>query len=129
VLVERVEGFAAEADWRRAYDEINDFEAQLLEADSLVLKFYLHIDADEQLRRFRAREQTPYKKYKISEDDYRNRENRDAYREAAAEMFERTGTEAAPWHVVPANDKRWARVAVLDTLCRALACALPAEDG
>ena len=129
VLVERVEGFASEADWRRAYDEIVDFEAQLAGAGSLVMKFFLHIDADEQIRRFRAREHTPYKKYKITEDDYRNREKRPAYMEAAAEMFARTGTETAPWHLVPANDKRWARVAVLDAICATLRRALPGKAG
>ena len=120
VLVERVEGLASEAEWRRAYDEINDFEAQLVEADSVLLKFFLHVDPDEQLSRFRARERTPYKKYKISEDDYRNREKRDDYREAVGDMVDRSHTKDALWRLVAANDKRWARVAVLETVCDAL---------
>jgi len=120
VLVERVQGFASEEEWRRAYAEINDFEAQLLEHGYVVAKFWLHIDSDEQLRRFRAREQTPYKKYKITEEDYRNRERWDAYVAAVDDMVERTSTGGAPWHLVAANDKRWARVAVLETICSAL---------
>jgi len=120
VLVERVEGYAAEAAWRRAYPEINDFEQQLVEADSLVLKFWLHIDPEEQLRRFRAREHTGYKKYKITGDDYRNREKWDAYAAAVHEMVAATSTPEAPWHLVAAEDKRWARLRVIDTICDAL---------
>jgi polyphosphate:AMP phosphotransferase len=117
VLVERVEGLASEQQWRRAYGELNDFEEQLTDYGLPVIKFWLHIDADEQLRRFRARETTPYKKYKITDEDYRNREKRDAYAAAVNEMVARTSTEYAPWHLVPANDKRYARIAVMEQVC------------
>lgn len=113
VLVERVEGLAREDEWRRAYAEINDFEEQLVSHGMPVLKFWLHIDPDEQLRRFRARERTPYKKYKLTEDDYRNREHWEDYLQAVNETVARTSTGIAPWHVVAANDKRFARVEVL----------------
>lgn len=120
VLVERVEGFATPQEWRWAYSEINDFEAQLWEHGIVVLKFWLHIDPDEQLRRFQQREQTPYKKYKITEDDYRNRDRWDDYELAVTDMVGRTSTTHAPWHLIPANDKRRARVQVIKTVCKAL---------
>ena len=120
VLVERIEGLASDHEWRRAYAEINDFEAQLLEHGYVLAKFWLHIDPEEQLRRFREREKTPYKKYKITAEDYRNRDRRDAYVAAVDDMVERTSTANSPWHLVPANDKRWARVAVLEAVCAAL---------
>jgi polyphosphate kinase 2 (PPK2 family) len=120
VLVERVEGFAKPEEWQRAYDEIVDFEAQLLEHGMLVRKFWLHIDPDEQFARFKAREQTPYKKYKITEEDYRNRDKWDAYVAAVNEMVARTHTPDAPWHLVPFNDKRYGRIQVLDAVCEAL---------
>jgi polyphosphate kinase 2 (PPK2 family) len=115
--VERVEGLAREDEWRRAYAEINDFEEQIVEHGIPLLKFWLHIDPDEQMRRFQAREQTPYKKYKITDEDYRNRERWNDYTVAVNEMVARTGGELAPWRLVSANDKRWARVAVLDAVC------------
>ena len=124
VLVERVEGFARPEAWERAYDEILDFERQLLEHGTVLLKFWLHIDADEQLDRFAAREKTPFKKYRIGTDDYRNRARRADYVSAANEMVARTSTKSAPWHLIPANDKRYARVAVARTLCGALRKAL-----
>jgi polyphosphate kinase 2 (PPK2 family) len=120
VLVERVEGFAREDEWRRAYSEINDFEEQLCEFGIVVLKFWLHIDPEEQLARFRAREQTAYKKYKITDEDYRNREKWADYEAAVDEMVRRTSTTHAPWNLIPANDKRYARVATLDIICDAL---------
>ncbi len=120
VLVERVEGFAREDEWRRAYDEINDFEQQLADAGMPVIKFWLHLDPDEQLRRFREREATAYKKYKITEEDYRNRDRWDEYVLAVNEMVARTSTLSAPWTLVPANDKRFARVQVLETVCERL---------
>ena len=120
VLVERVEGFAKEDEWRRAYHEILDFETELVEHDILLTKFWLHIDEKEQQRRFAAREETPYKKYKIGAEDYRNRAKWPEYVVAANEMFQRTSSHAAPWHLVPANDKRWARVEVLRTFCQRL---------
>lgn len=119
VLVERVERFAAPAEWERAYSEIVDFESQLLERGIVLLKFWLHIDSQTQLARFTAREKTPYKKYRIGADDYRNRARRADYLVAANEMIARTGTRLAPWHLVSANDKRHARVTVLAELCRA----------
>ena len=129
VLVERIEGYASSADWRRAYAEINDFEAQLVSAGSLVQKFWLHIDPDEQLRRFEARKGTPHKKHKITDEDYRNREKWDAYAAAVHEMVARTDTPEAPWHLVAANDKRWARVTVLETVCAALEGLLEGGSG
>jgi polyphosphate kinase 2 (PPK2 family) len=126
VLVERVEGFASEEAWRRAYEEINDFESQLAEHGMVVQKFWLHVDRDEQLRRFKAREQTPYKKYKITEEDYRNREKWDAYTAAVNEMVARTSTASAPWHLIAANDKPSARVQVLKTVADAFKQALKA---
>lgn len=126
VLVERVEGFARDDEWRRAYAEINDFEEQFIEHGTPVFKFWLHIDPDEQARRLEARAQTPYKKYKLTEEDLRNREKWPAYTVAANEMIARTSTEIAPWHLVAANDKRHARVEVLRTLCDGLKQAIKA---
>ncbi len=120
VLVERVEGFASQREWQNAYFEINDFEKQLVEHGIVVSKFWLHIDPDEQLRRFKDREKTGYKKYKITDEDYRNREKWDEYSTAANEMFEKTSTSEAPWYLVSANDKRWARIKVLETVVNAL---------
>jgi len=120
VLVERVEGFAREEEWLRAYAEINDFEEQLHRHGMRVVKFFLHIDPDEQLRRFRARENVPWKQHKIDSEDYRNRGKWTAYELAVNEMIQRTSTEFAPWTIVPANDKRLARVQVLKTVCKRL---------
>ncbi len=120
VLVERVEGLAAHGEWRRAYSEINHFEEQLTDAGVIVRKFWLHIDPDEQLARFEARERTAYKKYKITDEDYRNREKWADYEAAIDEMVKRTSTTQAPWQLVSANDKPWARVRVLEELCDAL---------
>jgi polyphosphate:AMP phosphotransferase len=124
VLVERVSGLSAEAAWRRAYVEINDFEEQILERGIPLFKFWLHMDREEQFRRFREREGTPYKKYKITEEDYRNRESWDDYVSAVNEMVQRTSTDVAPWTLVPANDKRFARVEVLRTVCDGMATRL-----
>ena len=124
VLVERIEGFAAPEDWQRAFAEINAFEEQLVEAGTVVVKFWLAIGADEQLRRFKDREVTPYKQYKITEEDWRNRAKWNAYEAAACETFEKTSTEMAPWTLVEANDKPWARIKVLRTVVEALAVAL-----
>jgi AMP-polyphosphate phosphotransferase len=124
VLVERVEGFATAAEWHRAYDEIVDFEQQLTEHGIVVAKFWIHISPDEQLARFKAREDTAYKRHKITEEDYRNRERWDDYVQAVDEMVIRTSTESAPWHLVSGNDKRNARLEVIghvvDRLERAL---------
>ncbi|MEZ5184236.1 MAG: polyphosphate:AMP phosphotransferase [Candidatus Nanopelagicales bacterium] len=120
VLVERVEGFAKPAEWQRAYDEINDFEAQLVERGYFVAKFWLHISPEEQLARFQAREETPYKQHKITEEDYRNRERWDDYVKAVDQMVLRTTNDGARWHVIPADDKRYARVAVLRAITEGL---------
>jgi polyphosphate:AMP phosphotransferase len=117
VLVERVEGFCSEADWMRAYSEINDFEAQLSRHNIVVTKFWLTISKDEQLRRFQEREKTGFKRYKITDEDWRNREKWDAYEQAICDMVDRTSTEAAPWTLVEANNKSFARIKVLKTLC------------
>jgi polyphosphate:AMP phosphotransferase len=124
VLVERVEGFCREADWRRAFGEINDFEDQLTAHGAIVIKFWLEISKDEQLARFEARQRTGFKRYKITPDDWRNREKWDQYEAAAAEMFRRTSTDAAPWVLVEANDKRFARVKVVESLCEHLEAQL-----
>ena len=124
VLVERVEGFAGWEEWMRAYREINEFEEQLVEHGAILAKFWLHISKDEQLRRFKAREETPWKEYKITPDDWRNREKWDDYRAALNEMVTRTGTEYAPWHLVPTEDKHFGRVFVINTLCQMLEAEL-----
>ena len=120
VLVERVEGFCAPEDWKRAYAEINSFEEQLAAFDTVVLKFWLAISPEEQLRRFKAREEIAYKQYKITEEDWRNRARWDAYQTAALEMFEKTSTSEAPWILVEANDKLHARVKVMKAVADAL---------
>jgi polyphosphate kinase 2 (PPK2 family) len=120
VLVERVEGFARPDEWQRAYGEINDFERQITDHGMLLMKFWLHIDKDEQLRRFEERTNTPRKQYKITEEDYRNRERWDDYLAAANEMVARTSSTEAPWVLVPANDKHAARVEVISRLCAGL---------
>lgn len=129
VLVERVEGLASDAQWQRAYDEINDFEDHLVERGYLLQKFWLHISPEEQLARFEARENTPYKQYKITEDDWRNRERWDDYAQAVDQMILRTSSDAAPWYVIPANDKYWARVEVLERLTEGLAAAVKRAKG
>ena len=123
VLVERIEGFCSQADWMRAYGEINDFEEQLHDAGVVVVKFWLSIDEQTQLERFQEREQIPFKRFKITEEDWRNRDKWDAYSEAVGDMVDRTSTEVAPWTLVEANDKRWARVKVLRTINEALEAA------
>jgi AMP-polyphosphate phosphotransferase len=120
VLVERVEGFAREQDWMRAYGEIDDFETQLAAHGVLVVKFWLAIDQQTQLARFQEREATPWKNFKITADDWRNREKWADYASAVHDMVERTSTEIAPWTLVEANDKRYARVKVLKTLASAI---------
>ena len=124
VLVERVEDFATEAEWRRAYGEINDFESQLVEFGTVVLKFWLHITPDEQERRFKARLQVPHKRWKLTTEDWRNRKRWDDYEAAVDDMVALTSTDAAPWHLIPANDKRTARVATLQKMIETLDAAL-----
>ncbi len=120
VLVERVEGFAPEHDWKRAFQEINEFEDQLVEHGTAVTKFWVHISKDEQLRRFKERQKTEFKQYKITGEDWRNRKQWDAYEGAINEMVVRTSTRDAPWVIVAGNDKRFARIQVLETVCRRL---------
>ena len=120
VLVERVEGLCREADWARAYREINEFEEQLVEHGVILVKLWLQIDAKEQLRRFRDRQKTTFKRHKIGPEDWRNRKKTPAYERAVADMIDRTSTELAPWTLIEANDKHWARVKVLRTLCERL---------
>lgn len=127
VLVERVEGFATDAEWRRAYAEINHFERQLTEHGVVVCKLWLHISRAEQAARFEARQETPYKQWKITDEDWRNRARWDEYEVAVHDMVERTSTAAAPWILVPAEHKRHARLAVLRAVCERLAAALPPE--
>ncbi len=117
VLVERIEGFCSREDWMRGYREINAFEEELVEFGTIVVKFWLHVSSEEQLRRFQERQNTPYKHYKITDEDWRNREKWSAYEAAACEMIERTSTEIAPWTLVSAEDKPWARIEVLKTIC------------
>jgi polyphosphate kinase 2 (PPK2 family) len=124
VLVERLEGFAAEDEWTRAYSEINDFEEQIVGAGLLLLKFWMHVSPEEQLRRFKQRETVPFKKYKITAEDYRNRDRWNEYELAADEMVQRTSSQYAHWHLVAANDKRYARIFVLKTVARELKQAL-----
>lgn len=123
VLVERVEGFCSEPDWLRAYGEINDFEEQLTDAGVVLVKFWLAIDEQTQLQRFEERQEIPFKRYKITDDDWRNRDKWPLYRQAVGDMVDRTSTAIAPWTLVEANDKRWARIKVLRTLNEALEAA------
>lgn len=118
--MERVEGFCTEVEWLRAYEELNDFELQLTDSGLVVVKFWLAISKEEQLKRFKAREKTSFKRYKITDEDWRNREKWDRYAAAVGDMVDRTSTAYAPWHLVEAEDKRHARVKILKTLCDSL---------
>lgn len=120
VLVERVEGFCATEDWKRAFAEINDFEAQAAASGCIVLKFWLSTSQEEQLKRFKEREKVAYKRFKVTQEDWRNRDKWDAYEASACEAFEKTDTKHAPWLLVEAEDKHWARIKVLKSICRAL---------
>jgi polyphosphate:AMP phosphotransferase len=120
VLVERVEGFATEPEWRRAYAEINEFEDQLVEHGIVLVKYWLHITKDEQLKRFEERAKSPYKSWKLGDDDWRNREKWDEYEQAVDDMVAQTSTRRAPWILVPANDKNFARIEILRAACKAL---------
>jgi polyphosphate kinase 2 (PPK2 family) len=120
VLVERVEGFASEEQWRRAYREIDDFERMLGDEGTIIVKLFLHISEAEQLKRFERRREDPLKTWKLTDEDWRNREKRPAYEAALEEMFERTDTERAPWRIVPAESKRYARVQVMREVIAAI---------
>ena len=120
VMVERLEGFCAEDDWKRAYNEINEFERQLTEWGAVVLKFWIHIDQDTQLQRFNDRQNTPEKQWKLTEEDWRNREKWPQYEEAVDEMLQKTSTKNAPWFIIESNDKKYARIKTLKIVIHAL---------
>ncbi len=126
VLVERVEGFASAEQWGRAYDEIVDFERTLVAEGMVLVKLFMHLSSEEQERRFERRRHDPLKSWKLTDEDWRNREKHPDYVAAVEEMLERTDHPAAPWHVVPAEDKRYARVHVVDQVCGAVESALDA---
>jgi polyphosphate kinase 2 (PPK2 family) len=127
VLVERVEGLCSEDAWRRAYSEIVDLETSLAAEGMVLVKFWMHVSQKEQLRRFESRAQDPYKAWKLTPEDWRNRKKRSAYEAAVEEMLERTDRPEARWHVIAGDDKRWARVAVIRTVCEEIERALEAR--
>ena len=124
VMVERLEGFCKEKDWKRAYNEINEFERQLTDWGAVVLKFWIHIDKDTQLARFTDRQNTPEKQWKITDEDWRNREKWDQYEVAVDEMLQKTSTENAPWYIIESNDKKYARIRTLKIIVKALEKAI-----
>ena len=124
MLVERVEGFATPEEYRRAYGEINQFEAQIVDHGSLLCKFWIHISKDEQLARFQDRKRQPHKQWKITDEDWRNRRRWNQYEQAVNEMVARTSTRRAPWVLVEGNDKNYARLKVIRTLADRLERAL-----
>lgn len=124
VLVERVEGFATQKEWRRAYGEINAFEKMLTDDGARVVKIFLHVTPDEQLKRFEARIRDPLKRWKLTYEDFRNRRNWDGNVAAVEEMIDRTSTKNAPWLVIPANDKKYARVTALESIVDALSAGV-----
>ena len=128
VMVERIEGFCTTEEWKRAYKEINDMEKDLYDAGAIVIKFWMHIDKDEQERRFRERQENPEKQWKITDEDWRNREKWDQYEDAVNEMLMRTSTDYAPWVVVEGNDKYYARVKVLRMVVEAIEARLKEEE-
>lgn len=119
-MVERIEGFCTEKEWKRAYKEINDMEKDLADHGAVILKFWMQIDKEEQNRRFLNRQENPEKQWKITDEDWRNREKWDEYEKAVNEMLVRTSTEYAPWIVVEGNDKYYARIKVLETVVKTL---------
>jgi AMP-polyphosphate phosphotransferase len=130
VMVERIEGFCTEDEWKRAFREINEFERQLVDFGMIMVKFWIHISQDEQMRRFQERQNTPHKKWKLTDEDWRNREKWDQYKLAVEDMLLKTSTATAPWTVVEGNDKWYARVKALYTLVEVLSKELdykPAE--
>lgn len=128
VMVERIEGFCTEEEWKRAYREINHFERQLVDFGTILVKFWIHISKDEQLRRFQQREQIPYKAWKLTDEDWRNREKWDPYLEAVEDMLLKTSTLTAPWTIIEGNDKYWSRVKVLQTMVEVLSHELGPVD-
>ena len=119
-MVERIEGFCAEDDWQRAYNEIHEFEEELHDWGAVVLKFWIHIDPETQLERFTLRQNTPEKQWKITEEDWRNREKWPQYEQAVSEMLQKTSTEYAPWYIIESNDKLYARIKVLRIVADAM---------
>ena len=128
VLVERVEGFATEEQWRRAYQEIVGFERTLADEGMIMVKFWLHLSSGEQLRRFKARQRDPLKTWKLTAEDWRNREKRRQYKAAVEEMLDRTDHAVAPWVLVEAEDKRWARVKVAESVVEAIEAGMTARN-
>lgn len=124
VMVERLEGFCSEDDWKRAYNEMNEFERQLTDWGAVVLKFWIHIDQDTQLARFNDRQNTPEKQWKLTEEDWRNREKWPQYEEAIDEMLAKTSTENAPWYIIESNDKKYARIKTMKLVVKALEKAI-----
>ena len=124
VLVERVEGFATDKEWQRAYGEINDLESQLVHENIILVKFWLQIDKDEQLKRFTERQNNPARNWKITDEDWRNREKWDQYEDAVNEMIQKTSTTYAPWHILESVDKRYARIKALKIVIEELEKAL-----
>jgi AMP-polyphosphate phosphotransferase len=124
VLVERVEGFATKEQWQRAYNEIVEFERTLVAEGMIMVKFWMHVSPEEQLRRFEERSNDPLRQWKLTEEDWRNREKRPAYEEAVEEMLERCDPTWAPWHVIPGDDKHYARFAVVEAVCDAVEAEL-----
>jgi polyphosphate:AMP phosphotransferase len=130
VLVERVEGFCSETEWRRAFQEINEFERSLANYGTVIVKLWLHISKEEQLRRFKERQQLEHKRFKITDEDWRNRDKWDVYRQAVVDMITNTSTTYAPWTIIEANDKLWARIKTLRTICDAIEAGLDSRrDG
>ena len=119
-MVERLEGFCSENDWIRAYNEMNEFEKELKNCGAVIIKFWVQIDKDTQLARFKERENTPEKRWKITDEDWRNREKWDSYEIAVNQMLEHTSTEFAPWHVVPTQCKKYGRIQVLEHIIHAI---------
>jgi polyphosphate kinase 2 (PPK2 family) len=128
VLVERVEGFATEEQWSRAYGEIVEFERTLAAEGMILVKFWMHVSPEEQLRRFEARAENPLKSWKLTDEDWRNREKRPQYEAAVEEMLERTDHPQGRWHVIPGDDKKYARVAVVETVCAEIEAELKARS-
>ncbi|MEV6633588.1 UDP-galactose-lipid carrier transferase [Actinoplanes sp. NPDC051470] len=128
VLVERVEGFATKEQWSRAYNEIVEFERTLVAEGMIIVKFWMHVSPEEQLRRFEERSNDPLKQWKLTDEDWRNRQKRETYEIAINEMLERTDPTWAPWHVIAGDDKHYARFAVVEKVCEAIEARLKTED-
>jgi polyphosphate kinase 2 (PPK2 family) len=124
VLVERVEGFAEDDAWERAYAEIREFESMLVAEGTILVKFWMHISEEEQLRRFEARKDDPLKSWKLTDEDWRNRDKREQYAEAVEDMLDRTSTAQAPWHLVEGDSKRFARLRVVETVNQVIESAI-----